>query len=59
MQEKFWNAFYLLQMYEKCIKINTQGFVFQGLAFLSVQTNRLKNKLIFVIKAKVKALQFS
>lgn len=59
MQEKFWNAFYLLQMYEKCIKINTQGFVFQGLAFLSVQTNRLKNKLMFVIKAKVKALQFS
>lgn len=59
MQEKFWNAFYLLQMYEKRIKINTQGFVFQGLAFLSVQTNRLKNKLMFVIKAKVKALQFS
>lgn len=59
MREKFWNALYLLQMYEKCIKIKSQGFVFQGLAFLSVQTNRLKKKLMFVIKAKAKALQFS
>lgn len=59
MREKFWNALYLLQMYEKCIKINSQGFVFQSLAFLSVQSSRLKKKLMFVIKAKVKALQFS
>lgn len=59
MRKKFWNALYLLQMYEKCIKINSQGFVFQSLAFLSVQTNRLKKKLMFVIKAKAKALQFS
>lgn len=59
MREKFWNALYLLQMYKKCIKINSQGFVFQSLAFLSVQTNRLKMKLMFVIKAKAKALQFS
>lgn len=43
MQEVFWNALYLLLMYEKCIKISSRGFVFQGLPFLSVQTNALKD----------------
>lgn len=45
MLEIFWNALYLLLMYEKCIKIISQGFVFQGLPFLSVQTSALKNIL--------------
>lgn len=45
MQEVFWNALYLLLMYEKCIKISSRGFVFQGLPFLSVQTNALKDIL--------------
>lgn len=61
-QERFWNVLYLLLMYEKCIKISSQGFVFQGLPFLSVQTNALKNilnYLMFVTEAKAKALQFS
>lgn len=58
-REKFWNGLYLLQLYEKCIKNNSQGFVFQSPVFLSVQTNRLKKKLMFVIKAKAEAVQFS
>lgn len=45
MREIFWNALYLLLMYEKCIKISSQGFVFHGLPFLSIQTNALKNIL--------------
>lgn len=62
MVEIFWNALYLLLMYEKCIKIISQGFVFQGLPFLSVQTSALKTysvKLMFDTETKEKALQFS
>lgn len=57
MQEKIWNGLSASNVWK--VYQNSQGFVFQGLAFLSVQTNRLKKKLMFVIKAKAEALQFS
>lgn len=46
MLEIFRNALYLLQMYEKCIRIISLGFVFKAFPFFVVPTTALKNTLV-------------
>lgn len=57
MREKFWNALYLLQMYENCIKINSQGFVFQSLVFLFKPTD-LKGSWCLLLRQRQKPCNF-